>query len=176
MHYLSSPALTIKSVRMRFLPIWWKTVQPGQWNKHFLSSVSILHHLSKPAVDTEPKEEWWLLVGASAEPDKLSLVGVSESRPLTISISPVAVASSDVGLDKLWPTHHLQLSGKDNKKDKERKSVMIYVLRVATPWQWYHKPPLHSAALYPASKSGTQSVSWLCSCNMPYDRCEDSTV
>lgn len=45
-------------------------------------------------MDTEPKKELQLSVAASAEPDKLSLGGVSESRPLTISISPVAVACS----------------------------------------------------------------------------------
>lgn len=39
----------------------------------------------------------------------------------------------DVGPDKLWPEHHLQLSGKDNQKDKERKSVMICFVRVTTP-------------------------------------------
>lgn len=33
-------------------------------------------------------------MAASAVPDKASLAGVSESRPLTISISPVAVAGS----------------------------------------------------------------------------------
>lgn len=53
------------------------------------------------------------LVAASAEPDKPRLGGVSESRPLTISQSPVAVASPlDVGPDKPWAAHHLQLSAK----------------------------------------------------------------
>lgn len=47
-------------------------------------------NLTKPAADTELKEKtgfffFLLLVAASAEPDKLSLGGVSESRPLTIS-------------------------------------------------------------------------------------------
>lgn len=52
---------------------------------------------------------------------------------------------------------------------------MIYVLRVATPWQC-HKPPLYSAALYPACKCGTQSVSQLCSCSMSYGRCDTHIV
>lgn len=34
------------------------------------------------------------VAAASAEPDKLRLGGVSESRPLTISIIPVTVASA----------------------------------------------------------------------------------
>lgn len=71
------------------------------------------------------------MVAASAEPDKLSLGGVSESRPLTISCCSGRFL--DVVLDKLWPAHHLQLSGRDNQKDKERKSVMIHVPQVTTP-------------------------------------------
>lgn len=56
--------------------------------KIFFCFPAMCLNLTKPAVDTEPKEKTFffsLLVAASAEPDKLSLGGVSESRPLTIS-------------------------------------------------------------------------------------------